>query len=99
MLLETSFLSDSLLPEIAMEERDQFKAVYRFGDVVVATALEAGFDVLLFAPGGHQDDGGLPQTALEAHALAGFETVHPGHDDIHQDEIGRFDNRTRNGVQ
>src|SRR5579863_573876 len=91
MLLETSFPSDSLLPEIAMEERDQFKAVNRFGDVVVATALEAGFHVLLFAAGGHQDDGGIPQTALQAHALAGFEAVHARHHDIHQDKIGRFD--------
>src|ERR1051326_4324546 len=99
MLLETSFPSDSLLPEIAMEERDQFKTVDRFRDVVVAPALEAGFHVLLFATGGHQDDGRIPQTAFEAHTLARFKAVHPGHDDIHQDQIGGFDNSTRNGVQ
>src|SRR5258707_7216046 len=76
ILLETSFPSDSVFSEIAMQERDQFKAVDRFGDVVIAAALEAGFDVLLFAPGGHQDDGSIPQSALQSHALAGFEAVH-----------------------
>src|SRR5438270_3529418 len=43
-----------LLTQVVVEQGHQLTAVNRLGDVIVASALEAGFHVFLFAAGGDQ---------------------------------------------
>src|SRR5438270_9844993 len=50
-----------LLTQIVLEQRHELPAVDRLGDVVVASTLEAGFHVFLFATSGNQDDGSVAQ--------------------------------------
>ncbi len=66
----------------------EFGGLHGFHDVAVHAGLQTAVAVALHGVGGHGDDGQMLGVRLPPADLGGgFQTVHLGHLDIHQDEI------------
>src|SRR5580693_1497242 len=81
---KTGWHCAALLAQIALYEGYEFGTIHRLGDVVVASALETGLHVRLFATSGDQNDWNLPGAGLLTHHFASFESIHAGHHNVHQ---------------
>lgn len=69
------------------EHLDEFVDADGFREIIVHPFGETFFAVLSGGIGGHGDDDGPVAVAFSADDPGGFEAVHFGHLDVHEDEV------------